>query len=159
MTVSLGGYDAYHASPPCLAYTSIAHQWVKKGYDYPRLIDAIRERLRDTGKPYVIENVRGSHLINPIRLSGPMFGLSVIRARLFECSWDMPLILEVRPSGSCRGGQYVGVYGHASLKVDEDYRKWPAAMGINWEMSKAELAQAIPPNYTQFIGKWLINEV
>ena len=152
----LEGYDVYHASPPCQHATRIGHQWRGAGYKYPELIDPTRERLISAGKPYIIENVVGAVLRNPIRLSGPMFGLRVHRRRLFECNFELPMYFEVRPSGTAARGDYVMVVGHASKKrVYEDYRKWPEAMQIDW-MTKQELTQAIPPAYTEYIGKYLL---
>ena len=45
----------------------------------------MRERLLAAGVPYVIENVKGAPLLDPIVLCGTMFpGLRVLRHRLFE---------------------------------------------------------------------------
>lgn len=88
-----------------------------------------------------------------------MFGLKVIRRRLFECSFEVPMFFEVRPTGTAAKGDYVMVVGHASKKrLYEDYRKWPEAMGIDF-MTKKELTQAIPPAYTEYIGKFLLKAV
>ncbi|GAG27009.1 unnamed protein product [marine sediment metagenome] len=151
LTFPLEGYDAYHASPPCQHATRIGNQWRGLGYKYPELIEPTRDLLKSSGRPYVIENVMGSRLIHPIRLSGGMFRLGVKRQRLFECSFDIPFFFEVRNSEKT-----VMVCGHASISRDyEDYRKWPKAMGIDW-MTKYELTQAIPPAYTEYIGKYLM---
>lgn len=87
--VDLAVFDVIHASPPCQAYTSMSNRWRGAGGladERPDLIDAAREVIRATGKPYVMENVRCSPLNNPIELTGEMFGLLVHRPRLFECS-------------------------------------------------------------------------
>ena len=150
----LEGYDAYHASPPCQHASKANRQWRNLGYEYPDLIIATRERLKATGKPYVIENVVGSELINPCRLSGVMFGLKVIRKRLFETSFEIPLFFEVKPH---RKVIYYQPFGHGSLiRPCENPHKWAEAMEIDW-MSKYELTQAIPPAYTEYIGKYLID--
>ena len=75
-------FDAIHASPPCQAY-SVTYSLPNVG-EYPELIEPIRELLISSGKPYVIENVPGAPLINPVELCGSMFGLNVIRHRRFE---------------------------------------------------------------------------
>lgn len=144
-------YDFIHASPPCQAFTSLQGRW---GREYPDLISATRAALIATGKPYVIENVAGAPLENPLMLCGSMFGLKVIRHRLFETN---PLIWF--PPGACshpkgavgrRGHlgdrEWMTVTGHFS-----DIKKASAAMGIDW-MTQRELAQAIPPAYTQWLG-------
>lgn len=143
-------YDAIAASPPCQAFTRLTN--VQQG-PYPDLVAATRGALAATGRPYVIENVPGAPLIEPIMLCGTMFGLKVYRHRLFECSF----FLLSPPHGRHRAR-----FPHAGRGPSED--GWisvagnfigaeaaRAAMGIDW-MVRNELAQAIPPAYTAFIG-------
>lgn len=77
----LGYFDLIHASPPCQAYSSTRtlHE-----NEYPRYVERIREFLVQAEVPYVIENVVGAPLINPVKLCGSSFGLGVRRHRLFE---------------------------------------------------------------------------
>ena len=161
MTYPLDGFDAIHASPPCQHATKAAQQWRKAGREYPNLIPATRVRLSAVGKPYVIENVRGAVLVNPIMLNGAMFGLRVKRDRFFECSFPMPFLLLPsqtsptrmgRPFDARRFGTFWPV-GHFSGVPEA--RK---AMECEW-MNQAELAQAIPPAYMEFIGGHLMQEV
>ncbi len=151
-------FDVIHASPPCQGY-SVTKSLSKS--NAPKLIDSVRDKLRAIGRPYVIENVPGAkrHLINAIVLRGNMFGLQVIRDRYFEINpWLMsPPIVPVEGStGSHRGmsrlaeGGYITVAGH-NFRVAEAKK----AMRISW-MTQKELAQAIPPAYTEWIGKELI---
>ena len=152
-------YDAFHASPPCQAFTSINFVWKR---EHPNLIPAFRELLVKTGKPYIIENVPGAPLENPVMLCGTMFGLRVIRHRLFETNpviWFPPATcqhwLRVVKHGRRpdRNKHFASVTGHFS---DVEYAK--EAMGIDW-MGQAELAQAIPPAYTEWLGKQLLNHL
>lgn len=80
----LEGYDAYHASPPCQAYSEATPITTKS--KHPQLIRIVHDLLIKLDKPYVIENVEGArwHLENPIMLCGTMFGLDVWRHRWFE---------------------------------------------------------------------------
>ena len=156
----LEGFDAYHASPPCQEYTMAGQQWRKAGKDYPDLIAQTRERLVATGKPYVIENVPRAPLINPIILNGAMFGLRVRRKRLFECSFDIPFFLlpmdergQFRMGRPVKDGDMITPVGHFS-NVPYAQRE----MDIDW-MGQKELAQAIPPAYTEFIGRQLMREI
>src|SRR5574337_20985 len=82
MTFDLSGFDAIHASPPCQAYTVLGGR--EDLSHYPDLVDAVRERLQASGKPWIIENVPGAPLRDPITLCGAMFGLRRYRHRLFE---------------------------------------------------------------------------
>ena len=148
-------FDFIHTSPPCQNYSccSVPHKY--KGKQYPDLIPIVRDLLISSGKPYIIENVSSSPLISPIFLTGPMFGLKVIRRRLFESNLIIPQPPYTKKSGSVKNGEYVTVAGHGG-GVHGSTKKWGEAMGINW-MSHKELTQAIPPAYTQYIGnhiKW-----
>lgn len=151
-------YDLIAASPPCQAHTSLQGRW---GREYPDLIAATRAALQATGKPYVIENVVGAPLINPIKLCGSMFGLRIIRHRLFECSpqiWWPPAVCS-HPRG------VVGRRGHMGadrewITVTGHFSDVPLAqrvMEIDW-MVQSELAQAIPPAYTKWIGEQMMQE-
>jgi len=80
-------FDAIHASPPCQSYSDLAKR-NRNAHEWPRLIEPVREMLIKSGLPYIIENVEGAPLINPVVLCGTMFkGLRVIRHRLFEANF------------------------------------------------------------------------
>jgi DNA (cytosine-5)-methyltransferase 1 len=154
LTYPLDGFDAYHASPPCQAYSVTRN----RSKDYPDLVGVTRQVLACTCKPYVIENVMGAPLRNPIKLCGSSFLLNVWRHRLFESN-----ILLLRPQ--CRHKECpppLQITG--KLHPTPQHRKpWTleegsAAMGIDW-MSWEELTQAIPPAYTEYIGGYLIKEI
>ncbi len=156
----LEGYDVYHASPPCQAYSRAKNNGSCK--DALGLIPETRRILIATGKPFIIENVEGAPLITPARLCGASFGLGVSgfdlnRHRLFESNF--PILTS--PCQHHRG-RTIGVYGNGTnsyhrnkfgrcVTVDE----MREAMGIDW-MVRKELSQAIPPCYTCFIGKYLL---
>lgn len=153
-------FAAIHASPPCQKYSMAGRQWRKAGKEYPDLIAIIRDRLKKTGRPYVIENVPGAPLINPIMLNGAMFGMRVRRIRFFECSFKIPLTLipQDRPGTFRMGrpvkeGDMITPVGHFS---NVSYAR--KEMGIDW-MNQGELAQAIPPAYTEWIGKQLMKVI
>lgn len=155
----LDDFDAIHASPPCQAYSKSTGQWRNSGREYPDLIAPTRELLIKTGKPYVIENVPGAPLRNPTMLNGAMFGMLVHRDRYFETNFDIPFFLT--PMGKkptkmgrpVKDGDVIIPVGHFS---SVDYAR--KQMGIDW-MSQYELAQAIPPKYTEYIGKYLIDHL
>ena len=86
----LSEFDVIHASPPCQAYSVLAHR-TDNGAAWPQLVEPVRDMLAATGKPYVIENVVGSPLKDYVTLCGTMFpGLRVIRHRLFEANFPIP---------------------------------------------------------------------
>lgn len=118
--------------------------------------------LEDWGLPYVIENVSGAKLRKDLTLCGEMFGLEVIRHRYFELgNWVMPQPKHIPHRGRVQGyrhgewfdGPYFAVYGDGGGKGS--VADWQRAMGIDWTADKHELAEAIPPAYTQFIARRL----
>jgi DNA (cytosine-5)-methyltransferase 1 len=169
LTYPLDGFDAYHASPPCQAFSTIAKQnrAMRPGvYIHPNLIPQTRERLIATGKHFVIENVKTPELINPIKLTGSAFGLDVKRDRYFESSiicfstptsdWQKPRFRSLDKRREGKLACVVGVHGHINYTGEGKLRA--DAMGIDW-MTDAELTQAIPPAYTEYIGKYLMQAV
>jgi len=153
---------AVHASPPCPAYSVITPDPEK----HPRLIGPVRELLRSTGLPYVIENVEGAarDMVNPVRLCGSAFGLRVRRHRLFESSFAMMST----PCNHRAQGKALGVYGHIDgpnaargSKHGDKARTLDEArdaMGMPWA-SWNGCREAIPPAYTEFIGRHLIAHI
>lgn len=158
-------FDAVHASPPCQGYSSMRHAPGAKGA--PRLIVQTRDLLKATGLPYVIENVEMAavEMHRPVMLCGTMFGLGaqghdLHRHRLFEASF--PLVAPI-----CRHSErpVIGVYGgHARCRsakhggrrtvdawVGGHYAAASQALGIDW-MTLAEMSEAIPPRFTEWIG-------
>jgi DNA (cytosine-5)-methyltransferase 1 len=148
-------YDAIHASPPCQAYTKAGKQWRKEGREYPDVIASTRAALMKCGKLWVIENVPGAPLRNPVLLNGSMFGMRVHRPRLFEASFPLDFRLEpvqkpVKMGRAIRQGDVVQPVGHFA-GVEYAAKE----MGLPW-MGQAELSQAIPPAYTKWIGEQIL---
>ncbi len=153
----LDGYDAYHASPPCQAYSE-ATPITTRG-SHPKLIGVMQSILVPLKKPYVIENVEGSrwHLASPIMLCGSMFGLGVWRHRWFEV-WPCYFL---SPYSCNHIGHPVTVNPPSNARKSQggrNFEKEKVAMGIDW-MDKNEISQAIPPAYTEYIGKYLLQAI
>lgn len=159
-------FDAIHASPPCQAYSDLK---TKLTSEYPKVIEPVRDALEEIGLPYVIENVEGAPLVDPIVLCGTMFpGLRVLRHRLFES--NVRLVAPEHPS------KHPLVFTHDKRKAhygkldqNESFVQVTGggnctvlnamdAMGIEW-MTKAEMNEAIPPAYTEYIGRQLLAAV
>lgn len=151
MTFPLDGYDVIHASPPCQAYSVMQHIH-KNRHNYPDLVGAIRSRLLATVKPYVIENVYGSPLKNPLLLCGSYFGLKIPRHRYFETNAQ---IWSLFPPCDHRG-KYDPWHGGEMARGERG--KLASVMGIE-HMSELrnEIRQAIPPAYTEWIGQQLMS--
>ena len=154
-------FDAIHASPPCQRYSNAAKR-ANTHMRHPDSVGPCRDALESAGLPYVIENVPGSPLRTWFKLCGTMFGLKVRRHRYFEVNWNLPVMLPFQCDHSYR---VFSVFGHGSGNRNGKKRpdagtvaEWRDAMGIDW-MVRDELSQAIPPAYTEFIGKRLISEI
>lgn len=161
MTFPLKGYDAIHASPPCQAF-SVATLFHKGRRDqHPNLVPGTRERLLTTGVPYVIENVMGAPLENPLMLCGTMFpgALKVYRHRLFETCppiYFPPTSHNTHVHRPTEVGRRVAEHGWMTVAGHfSSAEAAGGAMGIDW-MSRDELAQSIPPAYTEWLGKQLL---
>jgi DNA (cytosine-5)-methyltransferase 1 len=160
-TLGLADFDAIHASPPCQAKTRAQRI---QGNDHPRLIRSTRKLLQETGLPYVIENVVSDDpendpepLIDPMVLCGAMFGIETYRHREFETSF--PVVAPAHPEHVVRTtkmgrppvmGEYMHIVGNFSGT--------PRARGImrmGWA-SRDGLREAIPPVYTEWIGRQLL---
>lgn len=162
LTFPLDGFDFIWASPPCQPNLHGLNAVNRKRGRAPKRVDLIAEtraRLVASGLPYVIENVVGAPLVNPVRLCASSFGLPMRRHRLFESNvflWGLPCDhswqtekkypTNFRPGGRIVMSSVVQVYGNTAGSA-----LWAEAMGIDW-MSRAELMEAIPPKYSEFIG-------
>ena len=162
-------FDAWHASPPCQAHTNAQKI---QGRFHVDLIpptrrmfeDANRDRVRHGYKPvpWVIENVPGAPLIDPVELCGAMFGIETYRHRLFEVGGDWGFMAPIHPDHVARTtkmgrkpveGEYMHVVGNFS-GVD----KAREVMEMPWA-SRDGLREAIPPAYTEYIGGRMIRQL
>lgn len=170
----LGRFDVVHASPPCPRYSaaSVVHG---NALDHPDLVPPTRQALRAWGGPYVIENVPGAPLDHPLLICGWAMGYRHLRRhRLFES--PLPLM---SPGCLCPHGDSVSVFGHSG----DDRRKATIAartgtpdrngrirtrahlpiaqvkelMGVEWMTNRADVADAIPPGYTHYLGEQVID--
>jgi DNA (cytosine-5)-methyltransferase 1 len=154
------GFDAIHASPPCQFATRLRNaKNVKPALD---LVTPSRPLLIASGLPWVMENVDGAPLLWPVCICGASFGLKtghfdLSRHRFFESN-----IMLLTNHCTHRRGFTVGVYGNGTNKWHREkfgrclrQAELCEAMGIDW-MVRKELSQAIPPAYTEFIGRQLI---
>lgn len=167
--LALADFDVVHASPPCQLFSISANAHGTENVD---LLTPTRPLLEQTGLPFIIENVVGAPLREPVLLCATMFGLrapdvdgvvlQLQRHRLFETSF--PILLA--PSPCAHDGSPVAGHG-GSRHEKPEHRDNPARrggytpalhvraqiMGIDWMRSEHELNQAIPPAYTEWLGQ------
>ncbi len=163
-------FSAIHASPPCQAHSDLQKQSKIEYVDHiPRVRELLRQWDHQWGvPPYVIENVEGAPLIDPVMLCGTMFpGLRVIRHRLFESNFPIgapphpkhPLVFTHDKRKAHHGKldqdtSFVQVTGGGNCTIANKR----AAMGVPW-MSGHGANEAIPPAYTEYIGHQLITRI
>lgn len=174
MTYPLDGFDIVTGSPPCKVFTALKKTSTKPGlFDaHIDLLTPTRERFAASGLPYVLENVVGAPMVDPVLYCGSMFGLGaecpdgyrqLRRHRLFESN-----IAGLMAPGECAHvGKSVGVFGTggADLRramgiggggVKVSGQDAATALGIDWTTDQRRLSQAIPPAYTEHIGRQLL---
>jgi DNA (cytosine-5)-methyltransferase 1 len=155
MTYPLDGFDAIHASPPCQAFSQAQRI---RGREHPELVVDTRARLVATDVPYVIENVVGAPLLDPLMLCGTAFALPMMRHRLFESNvWMMaPACAHGRLERFWHRGKWIRSVAPFGHEFPADLSR--EVMGIDW-MTRDEVSLAIPPVFTEHIGAFLMAEI
>jgi DNA (cytosine-5)-methyltransferase 1 len=166
-------YDVVHASPPCQAFTQMSAKYRGKGGkadSHPDLLTPSRALLKGRQRPWIIENVQGAkhHMQATITLHGGMFGLGVHRPRLFESNVLLmgfyaprapyPVgVYGTRPDGrtTYRYRNNGNMKGKSLIRAAKSIEEAREVMGIDW-MDWAEIKEAIPPSYTEFVGRQLM---
>lgn len=151
-------FDLIHASPPCQRF-SVATPMTHRT-KHPDLIAPTREAILAIGRPFIIENVPGARreLKGPlVMLCGSMFGLAIRRHRYFEvspslavltppCDHSKPIVYITGSTGSSGCG-----FPRKDASKDDKCK----AIGIDW-MVTSELDEAIPPAYTEWLGRRIL---
>lgn len=155
LAFDVSGFDFIWASPPCQKFCRLNTR--EDLSHYPDLIEPVRAKLSAAGVPFVIENVPEAPVRKDLMLCGGMFGLRSYRHRHFECSFpiaqpDHPKhTVRVNRRGENRREHWANG-GFMTITGDVGTYCGPEAMGIDW-MSGNEMSEAIPPAYSEFIGR------
>ena len=153
LTYPLEGFDAIHASPPCQGYSRMRHlPWLQEK-QYPLLIGVMWDTLTANGAPWVIENVEDAPMPYSVTLCGQSFGLPLYRHRRFGTSHLIFAPPHLRHRKVITPGRLLKDRGRVSTW--ERATGLPAVMGCPW-MTQHEVSQAIPPAYTEWIGRQLL---
>jgi DNA (cytosine-5)-methyltransferase 1 len=158
LAVSLaGGADFIHVSPPCQRGSKMSNCRPGLAGTYPDLVGPVRELLIATGLPYVIEQPEhGTPLTGPVTLCCWSFGYETYRHRCFEAGGGFTLpqpphrehTTPAARAGHWEPGKFVSVAGHERVGLTRP------VMAIDWT-NREELAEAIPPYMTRWIGEQL----
>jgi hypothetical protein len=156
----LAQFDLIHASPPCQDHSPLSALVGKHGTGW--LLPATRELLTAQPVPWVIENVASADARADFLLCGTMFNLRTYRHRKFEIDPRVDALLAVpehrrhkvpaptrRRVEAWARGEFISATGNAGSFYGAE------GLGIDW-MTGDELSQAIPPAYTEFIGRQLL---
>lgn len=165
LDADLNGFDFVWASPPCQRYSIAAAHMRNKGKQYPDLIGTTRAKLVASGLLYVIENVPGAPIRPDAILCGSMFGLCLVRHRLFETNFP-DLILtppcqhDEIPVTVCGHGTPSSIQKRLAAKGRKSFTSQEKrdAMGISWT-NRRELSQAVPPVYSEFLGRIIMRHL
>lgn len=146
----------WHGSPPCQRFSAMSNCRPGLAGEYPDMVAALRALFESSGLPYVLENVPGSPVRPDVTLCGAMFGRELYRHRLFESNVPLPQpghpehAVPASRAGHWRPGTVMSVAGNVGGVAHA--RK---IMGMDWT-NRRELGEAIPPYYTEFLGRHLL---
>jgi len=139
-------FDVIHASPPCPRFSQLTRlRGTPK--THPDLIDPVRRLLIKGDAVWVIENVEGAPLRIDLMLCGTMFGIAFPKHRIFEMSFQVNKLL----SPCNHNNVYDPFHGGEQARCERE--KLCKLFGIDWFMTRQEVRNAIPPAYTEFIGR------
>ena|SRR5579859_2566602 len=160
----LHDFQAIHASPPCQEYSALRYLKHKK---YAALLSDVRERLIASRLTWILENVERAPMHQGVMICGTALDMNVRRHRLFDSSHFL------YPPGPCRHRpENINVYGHGAWNYERRDPSWGwtrknttqrpisvdvarAAFEVSW-MNRNEMAECVPPAYTQWIGAQLL---
>lgn len=161
MNISFANFGLIWASPPCQRFSDLAKR-NGNAADWPDLIEPTRAKLIASGSLYTIENVEGAPLVPTVTLCGTMFpGLRVLRHRMFEANFPIVQPLHGKHPRVHTFDKRKSHFGKTNESVDFvqvtgggncTLAAASNAMGISW-MTKAEINEAIPPAYSEYIGR------
>lgn len=164
MDYPIEGFDAVHASPPCQDHSRLSKNYGAPVHGTGKLLENTLARLAGI-KYWIVENVQDADMPGAITLCGASFGLGASgldlpRHRKFKTSFPL-----LAPPCSHRPGKTMGVYGNGTnswhrkkLGRNLTMAEMREAMQIDWT-NRYELSQAIPPAYTEYIGKALMQRI
>lgn len=163
----VGQFDFIHASWHCQFY--LPGNLKKPGA--PDDIPMGRDLLNATGKPWVMENVITAPLRkeHSIVLCANTFGLRTYRHRRFEYSAGLRLkapkhLPHLKPTSTSNevtkwnAGWHMSVTGGYKTNGGKPWPYGVGTMGIDW-MNRYGCSQAVPPVYTEWIGKQVLQQL
>ena len=170
-------FDAFHASPPCQAFTPLSALPNAGAKRTPvNLIPATRSAFALIGRPWVIENVPQAPIAGTsdlfgrhgVTLCGTQFGLRIFRHRKFEANFTLTSQPHAKHQHlAMRAGYlpteerpYMSIHGRGGHNSKAWVAKAAEVMGAPWMATDLDaVCEAIPPAYTEYIGRQLIDHL
>jgi DNA (cytosine-5)-methyltransferase 1 len=149
------GFDLIHLGAPCQRWSKMASCRPGLRETYPDLITPMRPKLQAAGVPYVIENVEGAPLIDPVWLCGLMFNKLLYRHRGFETGNGLVVprlrhpahIIPASKAGHWEPGTVMSIAGHiAPIAMAREL------MGLTRYVPREKLKEAAPAYMTAYIA-------
>jgi len=169
-SMRLEDFDLIWASPPCQAFTQMSARWRGKGGkadSHPNLLAPMLDLLSSRSRPWIVENVVGArkHMPRHVKLHGGQFGLRVHRPRLFAMNFLVmapharacvdPIGVYGRRADGRRLFSRKDINGKVSIqRAASSATEACEAMGIDHEMDWDGVREAIPPAYSEHIGRY-----
>lgn len=163
--VDLADFDFLWGSPPCQRYSRVTPPECKE--NHPDLIGPVREMFLSSGKLWCIENVPEAPVRPDLVLDGTMFpNLKVVRRRHFELNFPVAMRLGfptrnligehgwscvLTKGGMPTAGRKARI--RHGRKTTDDIDTARQAMGVDWPLPWSRLGEAIPPAYSEYIGR------
>lgn len=155
-------FDAVHASPPCHDHSPLRSRSGVDGTGW--MLPAMEDIARESPLPMIIENVMSAKMHRDLVLCADRhFGLRTVRHRQFGIyRFTVPQPPHPKghsaPTSTKRRRACLQAGFHISVTGDVGSYVGPPCLGIDW-MDGNELSQAIPPAYTEYIGRALMKEL
>ena len=163
LPVSIDDFDLIWASPPCQLWSNSGNRWgVSQKQHHPDYIPYVRGLLKGHGYS-VIENVPQAPIRHDLYLWGVQVGLdSLWRKRAFELSffcWELQkpvrnreFYYSITSSLGASNFYYRRIAEGKSGILSLTEAKHIMGIPICQEMSKLEIAESVPPAYSEYIA-------
>jgi DNA (cytosine-5)-methyltransferase 1 len=152
-------FDFIHVGPPCQRWSRMTSCRPELRALYPDLITPMRPRLIESGVPYVIENVEGSPLLDPVWLCGLNFNRLLYRHRGFEAGNGLVIprlrhpehVVPASKAGHWVPGTVMSIAGHiAPIAMAREL------MGMTRYVPREFLKEAAPAYMTHYVATFAL---
>lgn len=134
-------------SPPCQKFSRGTYVAQRNGKTYPDLLAPIRDLIKASGVPGVMENIPESGIRPDFMLCGSMFGLPQTRHRHFEAINWKPIYKRLYCDHTINKGKHHVLAGAFKGTIHDA----AVSMGCDASRLRSEIKEGFPPAYLEFI--------